>query len=199
MPDLDEDAATALMNAIGHLAPARDLLFRIDAGRVLITLALLRDLARFGHQQPGGGALPVIFDGKRARHQAGDRPVARQRRHHQSVRQGDRAELVGLKEEFGRLAHVGVSGKVDDEKQVGIVITVAMPRAIRILRVRRARSRPDGRCLQTGGACGRRMIHSKSETAQHRRPSGRCPDGRTVLSPPDRRGAGWRRVPSGYP
>ncbi len=107
MPELDEDAAAALMHAIGDLAPARHLLLRVDAGGVLIALALLRNLARLGHQQAGGGALPVIFDRQRARHQACDRAVARQGRHHQAVGQGDRAKLVGL-EEFGRLCHVGL-------------------------------------------------------------------------------------------
>ena len=77
MPELDEDAAAALMHAVRDLAPAGDLFFRIDAGGVLITLALLRNLARFGDQQAGGGALAVIFDRKRARHQPCDRTVAR--------------------------------------------------------------------------------------------------------------------------
>src|SRR5207302_6948962 len=51
MPDLNVDAAAARVHAIRYLAPARDLLLRVDAGRVLITLTLLRDLARLGHQQ----------------------------------------------------------------------------------------------------------------------------------------------------
>jgi hypothetical protein len=38
MPELDEDAPVVFVHAVGDLAPARDLLFRIDAGRVLITL-----------------------------------------------------------------------------------------------------------------------------------------------------------------
>ena len=110
MPELDEDASAALMHAVGDLAPALDLLLRIDAGRVLVALALLRDLARLGDQKAGGGALAVIVDRERARHHAGrHRAVARQRRHHQAVRQRDRAELEGL-EEFGRRL-MGFSGK----------------------------------------------------------------------------------------
>src|SRR5689334_19436154 len=110
MPDLDEDAPAALMHAVGDLAPARDLFFRVNTGRVLIALALLRYLACFGDQQTGRSALPVIIDRERARHHAGrHRAVARQRRHHKTVGQGDRAKLVGL-EEFG-LAHVGAFGK----------------------------------------------------------------------------------------
>ena len=105
MPDLDEDAAAALVHAVGHLAPARDLFLRIDAGRVLIALALLRNLARLGHQQSGGGALSVIFRCQRARHHAGRyRAVAGQRRHDKAIGQRERAEFVGL-EQFGRRAH----------------------------------------------------------------------------------------------
>src|SRR5213079_679589 len=50
VPDLDEDAPAALVHALGDLAPARDLFVRVNAGRVLITLALLRDLACLGDQ-----------------------------------------------------------------------------------------------------------------------------------------------------
>ncbi len=105
MPELDEDAAALFMHAVGDLAPACDLLLGIDAGRILIALALLRDLAGFGDQKPRGGALAVIVDRQRARHHAGRyRAVAGQRRHHEAVGQGDRAKLEGL-EQFG-LAHV---------------------------------------------------------------------------------------------
>src|SRR5579872_6090059 len=102
MPELDEDVATALMHAIGDLAPGRDLFLRIDAGGVLIALALLRDLARLGDQKAGGGALAVIVHRERAWHEAsGFGAVARQWRHHEAVRQRQRAKLVGL-EKFGR-------------------------------------------------------------------------------------------------
>src|SRR5437763_4886031 len=114
MPDLDKDTPAALMHAVGDFSPARDLLFRIDAGRILIALALLRDLAGFGYQEPGRGALSVVFDRQRARHHAGrDGAVARQRRHHEAVRQRERAKLVGL-EQFGRLAHVFLPGTMTD-------------------------------------------------------------------------------------
>src|ERR1700722_11019875 len=43
MPELDEDVPAALMHAVRDFLPAFDLLLRIDAGRVLIALALLRD------------------------------------------------------------------------------------------------------------------------------------------------------------
>ena len=109
MPELDEDLAAALMHLIGDLAPAGDLVLGVDAGRVLVALALLRDLACFGDQKPCGGTLGVIVGGKRARYEgAGNGAVARQRRHHETVRQRDRAELVGLKQ-FGRTAHENAS------------------------------------------------------------------------------------------
>ena len=105
MPDLDEDAPAFFMHAVGDLAPACDLLLGIDAGRILIALALLRNLAGFGDQKARGGALAVIVDRQRARHHAGrHRAVAGQRRHHEAVRKRDRAKLEGL-EQFG-LAHV---------------------------------------------------------------------------------------------
>ena len=96
MPELDEDASAALMHAVGHLAPAGDLFLRIDAGRVLIALALLRDLAGLGDQQARGGALAVIFDCQRIGHQARDRAVAGQGRHDKAVGQRERTELEGL-------------------------------------------------------------------------------------------------------
>src|SRR5215472_15983384 len=97
MPDLVEDAAAVRVHALGHLAPAFDLVLRIDTWRVLVALALLRNLGRFGDYETGGGALPVILGRERARHHAGRRrAVARHRRLHQAVRQRDRTELEGL-------------------------------------------------------------------------------------------------------
>src|ERR1700732_1667441 len=46
MPELNEDPAPAFVDAIGYLAPACDLFLGVNAGGVLITLTLLRDLAR---------------------------------------------------------------------------------------------------------------------------------------------------------
>src|SRR5450432_551558 len=114
MPELDEDASAALVHAVRHLAPARDLFFGVDAGGVLIALALLRNLARFGDQEPCGGALAVILDRQWIGYQAYDRAVAGQGRHHKAIGQGDRAKLVGL-EQFGRRAHLVVSGNCRSE------------------------------------------------------------------------------------
>ncbi|MEY9576095.1 hypothetical protein ABIE88_003671 [Bradyrhizobium diazoefficiens] len=51
MPELDEDLAAALMDLVGDFAPAGDLVLGVDAGGVLVALALLRNLARFGDQE----------------------------------------------------------------------------------------------------------------------------------------------------
>src|SRR6516165_668009 len=109
MPDLDEDWAAALVHKIGDLAPAGNLLLRIDAGRVLIALALLRDLARFGDQQAGGGALTVIVDREGTRDHAGwHRAVACQGRHHQAIGKRKGTELERL-EQFDWRTHQGLS------------------------------------------------------------------------------------------
>src|SRR5262249_46154962 len=77
----------------------------VDAGGVLVALALLRDLAGLGDQKAGRGALAIIFDGHWAGHHAGQRAIAGQRRHGDAVGKRDRAKLIGL-EQFGRGAHV---------------------------------------------------------------------------------------------
>ena len=130
MPDLDEDTAAARMHAIGNLVPAGDLFFRVDAGRVLVTHALLRDLAGLGDQQSRRSALPVILTGKRMRHEPRHRAVAGQRRHHKAVGQGEGAKPEGL-EQFGRLGHFCDSGKMAGEKQVGIFTVAARPPSYR--------------------------------------------------------------------
>src|ERR1700742_3685058 len=108
MPELKEDASAARMDALGHLAPARDLLLGINTGSVLISLALMRNLGGFRNQQSSGGPLTVILDGERVRHQTCDRAVTGQRCHHEAIWKGDRTELERL-EEFGRRAHFLIS------------------------------------------------------------------------------------------
>src|SRR5258708_39967186 len=93
------------MHLIGDIAPAGDLVLAVDTWRVLVALALLRDLARFGDEEARRSALAVIVGGDRARHEGPGRgAVARQWGHCETVGQRDRAELVGLKQ-FGRTAH----------------------------------------------------------------------------------------------
>src|SRR6202011_3008113 len=102
--ELKDDVSPALMESIGHLAPAGDLFLRIDAWRVLEALPLLRNLARLANQQAGGGALAIIFDRRRTGHKSCQSAVAGQRRHCRAVFQSDRAKFVGL-EEFRRVVH----------------------------------------------------------------------------------------------
>lgn len=122
MPELDEDMTALGVHGVGHLLPTGDLFFGVDAGRVLIALALLRDLAGFGDQQTGRSALAVIIDRQRVRHKTVHRAIACQRRHRRAVRQRDIAEFVGL-EEFGR-AHQESSGKGLVEMELRIAIAV---------------------------------------------------------------------------
>src|SRR5882724_12906335 len=125
MPELNEDAPVPFVHALGHLAPAGDLFFRIDAGRVLITLALLRNLAGLGDQKAGRSALSLLFHRERTWHQSRDRPIARQRRHYEAIGKRDRAKLVGF-EKCGRLAHVVGSRKIAGKTQMGIFTLEAM-------------------------------------------------------------------------
>ncbi len=69
---LQEDAPALGMHRVGHHPPACDLRGRVDAGCVLIALRLRRDLGRLGDDQPGTGALGVIFGGEGP----GTRPAA---------------------------------------------------------------------------------------------------------------------------
>src|SRR5258705_5251110 len=54
VPGLDEDAPALFVHAVRDLAPACDLLLRIDARRILIALALLPDLTGFVDPQACG-------------------------------------------------------------------------------------------------------------------------------------------------
>ncbi len=49
MPEVHENAPTLCVYSSRHLAPAVDLILRADAGRVLIALALLRNLGGLGN------------------------------------------------------------------------------------------------------------------------------------------------------
>ncbi len=70
MPELHENAPTLCVYSSLHLATAVDLVLRVDAGRVLIALALLRNLGGLGNNQPCRRALGVVFGGEVAGHEA---------------------------------------------------------------------------------------------------------------------------------
>ncbi len=126
MPELEIDVAAAFVHAIRHLAPAGDLFLGIDAGRVLVALALLRDLGGFADQETGGRALAVVVDRQRIGNEAGESAIAGQRRHHGAIGQCDGAEFVGL-EKFG-VAHVQAGSR-----WVGNAVQVDMSAAKRKL------------------------------------------------------------------
>jgi hypothetical protein len=186
-------------HAIRDLAPARDLLLRVDAGRVLVALALLRDLARFGDQQAGRGALAVVLHRKRIRHQAGrHRAVARQRRHDERGSKASRApSLKGSKSLVGWL--MGKCSGCDGCRRLVHCRGQRNGLSMRGLQASCARFRPCGRHRGTGCARSRRRIHSKSGTARHRRPPSRCPGGRKAPSGRDPIAGGWHRGPSACP
>ena len=99
MPELREDDATLSVDRIGDLAPAIDLLVRVDAGRPRIALATRLDLGAFGHHETGAGALAVIVGHQLRRGIARlGGALAGQRRQHDAVCQlmateRDRAEV----------------------------------------------------------------------------------------------------------
>ena len=97
VPQLHGDLAAGFMHRVGDLLPGGDLLGRVDPRRVQITLALGNDLGALADDQAGRGALAVVLDGQRPGHQA-DGAVARQRRHHDAVGQGNGADLQGVEE-----------------------------------------------------------------------------------------------------
>src|ERR1700733_10586795 len=101
MPELKEDVAALRVHALGDLAPSGDLLLRINAGGILISLTLLGDLGGFSDQQSGGSALAVIFNRERIGHEALQGAIAGQWRHRKTIGKCDRTKLERFKE-FGR-------------------------------------------------------------------------------------------------
>ncbi|MCY1441904.1 hypothetical protein D9M71_582430 [compost metagenome] len=97
MPQLQENSSAFCVDGIGDLAPAINLRLRVDTGRILVALSLLRDLRGFGDQQACRGSLAVIGCSELARDEAFPRTVTRQRSHHDSVGKCQRAERVRLK------------------------------------------------------------------------------------------------------
>src|SRR5688572_29825713 len=68
------------------LAPAVDLSLGVDAGRILVTLSLPRDLRGLGNQQTGRRALAVILRGEIAWNEARASAIARQGSHDDTIR-----------------------------------------------------------------------------------------------------------------
>src|SRR3954466_15612643 len=100
MPELEKDDAALGVHGVDHLAPARDLRLRIDAGRRWITAAVREHGRGLGDEQAAlGGALAVIFGVERPRRKAlALGPHARQRRHRNAMRELVRTDLQRLKQ-----------------------------------------------------------------------------------------------------
>ena len=60
MPQLRGDQPAGLVDGVGDLAPAGDLLGAVDPGGVHVALALRGDLGALGDQQSRAGALDVV-------------------------------------------------------------------------------------------------------------------------------------------
>ncbi len=93
---LDDDVAAAGVNLIGDSAPALDLLRRMDARGVQVTLADRTGLGALGHDQAGAGPLAVVGHGDVLRDHALAGPVAGQRRHDEPLREVPVADLDGF-------------------------------------------------------------------------------------------------------
>ncbi|MPM98679.1 hypothetical protein SDC9_145867 [bioreactor metagenome] len=107
VPQLQHDLATLGMHRVGDGAPGGNLLGRPDTRRVEVTLRHRRNRAGLGDDQAGARALAVILDGQRAGAVAGNGAIARQRRHHDTVGEGDVADLDGIEQGGHALLLVG--------------------------------------------------------------------------------------------
>jgi hypothetical protein len=93
VPELQEDAAALGVHGGGDLLPTRDLLVRVDARGVRVTMAAGRDCGGLGDDQAGAGALGVVF-GHQVRRDVGTfGPATGQRGHQDAVRERERTDL----------------------------------------------------------------------------------------------------------
>ena len=96
VPQLDHDLAALGVHRVRHLFPGSNLPFGVDAGGLDVAFAFGANLGRFGDDDPGTGALCVVFDV----HVADFATVvigaaAGQRGHHDAVRGLDATDLQG--------------------------------------------------------------------------------------------------------
>ena len=94
VPQLDGDMTIFGMNAGGDFLPGGNLLRAVQPRRAGIAFGLGRNLRRFGDDQPGTGALAVVFAHQRSRDIARlNAAQTRQRRHKYAIRDGDRTDF----------------------------------------------------------------------------------------------------------
>src|SRR6185312_3482021 len=97
VPELQEYLAAALVDCAHDLLPAFHLSSGVDARSPKVALPLLRNLSGLANDQAGGGALFVVLSVEVAWRIAFACPRARERRHHNTVVELDRTELVPVK------------------------------------------------------------------------------------------------------
>ena len=96
--ELHDDVAAALVHRVRDGAPAGDLLVGMHAGGVQVALPDRARLGALGDDEAEPGALPVVLDRDVLRNSAVAGAVAGQRRHHDAVGEGHRADGHGLVE-----------------------------------------------------------------------------------------------------
>ncbi len=106
------------MHSLGDLAPAGDLLGRVQARGVLIALSLGRHLSGLRDDQAGRGALGVVGGGQFAGYQPRACAIAGQRRHDKTIGECQAPKGVGLEKRLvGHIASasgVGIALNDDD-------------------------------------------------------------------------------------
>ena len=118
VPQLRGDQAAGLVDGVGDLAPAGDLLGAVDAGGVHVALALGADLGALGDQQPTAGALDVVVAHQVVGHVARRRGAhPGERGHEDAVGGADGAEGQGLEEMRARPPPTGV--RPQDDSRAG--------------------------------------------------------------------------------
>jgi hypothetical protein len=87
MPELRKDPTTAGVDGLGHLAPSFYLRVIIEAWRESIASSLRGDIGSLRDNQPGRGALGIIFGHQGTRDAVFASATPRQRRHDDAVRE----------------------------------------------------------------------------------------------------------------
>jgi len=91
-----EDMPALGVNRVGNAPPARNMFGRVQAGREQIAVSRRARVDALADDQPGGGALPVIFHVQVGGHTVQSRALARHRGHRHAVLERDAAERQRL-------------------------------------------------------------------------------------------------------
>ena len=100
MPQLEEDSPVFLVHRIYNFSPGMDLLRRINPWRIHVPLAHRGNLSRLCNDEACRRALRVVGHREFAMDAIWISAVPRRRRHQDTVRQCQRAELKWFKKEF---------------------------------------------------------------------------------------------------